>query len=268
MAPGESREILLEKTIRVRESYGPEAPEGLQKQGKIFTTAPKTRRHPKTSISGNRLRAWMMELWEKRLRSCSYETLRWEFIRHFETNDKRVIEKYIGRPEQIVRSSGSTLVRLNRNSGSVAQFDYHNKRRLEARRGLGQLLGYMSMDENGKVTLHHERLPYYTEQTTLLDPHPPLIPPSRVFGERAGERDRYSRDEQVREPSIDNLCVYPIGSQGTNPDQSERIGRDREEREVIESTHKSSQAEPYLHNILLTPEELKALNSARGEGPG
>jgi len=179
-----------------------------------------------------------------------------------------VVEKYIGRPEQIVRSSGSTLVRLNRNSGNVAQFDYHNRRKVEARRGLGQLLGYMSMDENGKVTLHHERLPYHTEQTTLLDPHPPLIPPSRVFDEGIGERGRYSKDGEIRKPSIDNLCVYPIGSQGTYPSQSERIGRNREEREVIESTHKSSQAEPYLHNILLTPELLRILNSARGEGPG
>lgn len=171
------------------------------KQGFFFTTEPKTRRHVKKAASGKKAKAFMFSLFKKGLRELSYDTLKFEFINFFETNDPRVIEKYIGRPEETVFSSGSSLVRVNRTSGKIAEFQYMNRRRLATKKGLMEVLGYLTMNKKtGRVTLHHERFSYSTWQSTLLESmNPkPRNPFTRIF------------DEVVGECSKDDLCVLPI----------------------------------------------------------
>ncbi|MEJ5326973.1 MAG: hypothetical protein WHU54_01805 [Candidatus Bathyarchaeia archaeon] len=142
---------------------------------KNFTTKPKFLRFLKRGafISLNRASEFMTHLWEVGLKKCSYETLEWEFIQFFGSNDKRTIERYIGRPEKTERHMGlSKIVRMNRVSGKVAQFEYMNERRLSAKKGLLEILGYISKDKEGKEThyiIHHELMPYYTEQTVLQE---------------------------------------------------------------------------------------------------
>jgi hypothetical protein len=118
----------------------------------------------------------MQHLWEKGLRKkVSYQTLEWEFIQFFQSNDKRTIVKYLGRPRQVVRYSAVNVVRMERLSGKVAQFEYHNKRKLDRKRGLLEILGYVTDLKGGYFKLNHELLPYYTEQATLeVSPHTPL----------------------------------------------------------------------------------------------
>jgi hypothetical protein len=78
-----------------------------QLQNITFTTQPKTRKHLTRGafISGTRAAQFMQHLWDAGLKkSCSYETLKWEFVNCFGTNDTRTVERYIGRPEQTIRS--------------------------------------------------------------------------------------------------------------------------------------------------------------------
>lgn len=180
---------------------------------KAFTTQPKTRRHVRHSISGNRCREFMLHLWRHGFReSCHYEALRIQFIQRFETNDVRVIEKYTGRPGSTKRYAGSTVVRQNRNSGRIAYFLYSNQRTIEAKTGLMEMLGYLTLDKkSGWATLYHEEMPYYTEQTVLTrqyneptflsisaddDCVPPSNSPLQEVDEGSGEKC-----------SIDDVCV-------------------------------------------------------------
>lgn len=110
----------------------------------------------------------MEQCYRKPLFRCSYEVLKGEAERHFETTDPRVIEKYIGRPAGIKRHSGNSVTRQNMNRGSVAQFHYHNERIIEARIGLAQRLGYITQEGN-LYTLHHEKMSYYTVQKELAN---------------------------------------------------------------------------------------------------
>ena len=145
---------------------------------KNFTTKPKFRRFLKRGafISLNRAQEFMAHLWKVGLKKCSYETLEWEFIQFFGSNDKRTIERYIGRPEKTETHIGlNKIVRMNRVSGKVAQFEYMNERRISAKKGLLEILGYISKDKEGKETryiIHHELMPYYTVQTTLQKHEP------------------------------------------------------------------------------------------------
>lgn len=101
-------------------------------------------------ISGKRCRVFMRHLWDKNLRGkASYSTLVLEFQTFFETNDTRTIQKYLGRPEQTVRYSAISVVRMNRSSGKLANFEYHNKRQLDRKRGLLEILGYVTNLKNG-----------------------------------------------------------------------------------------------------------------------
>lgn len=202
---------------------------------KTFSTEPKTRRHTSPwSISGNRARDFMETLYRKGLKNCSYETLKFEFIQLFETNDPRTIERYIGRLASLKRYSGSNVVRLNRQSGKVARFDYMNERRVEAKKGLIEILGYATR-EDGRFILHHERLGYSTKQASLETRNSPI------------ETDR-------NEVSIDDLCARHIGDiEAITPKGKERektvsggclanveVKKTREEEEsYIEHTHKS-----------------------------
>lgn len=200
-----------------------------------FTTKPKTRRHGHF-ISGDRCRIFMEHCWEKGLRKkASYDTLEFEFIHCFETNDSRTIHKYIGRQGKVVSHQASNMVRVNRISGKVAQFNYRTTRRISRKRGLLETLGYISCCEKGYYHFNHKLLPYYTEQTTLeVSPQPPL---QEVNGECV-------------DVSIDDLracCGEQAIENGEEVENSEvRVvkGLVREKKEeVIECTH----ANPCLH---------------------
>jgi len=137
---------------------------------KAFTTNPKTRRHTGSGcISRDRAMAFMEYLFERGFRGrLSYEALRLQFVLFFGTNDSRTVERYIGRPERVERYGGDAkVVRLNRMSGKVAHFEYFNERRLREKKGLMEILGYISILKDGTVILHHEGMPYYTSQVSL-----------------------------------------------------------------------------------------------------
>lgn len=137
---------------------------------RAFTTNPKTRRHVASGcISRDRALAFMEYLFEHGFNGkLSYEALRLQFILFFGTNDSRTVERYIGRPEKVERYSGDAkVVRMNRISGKVAHFQYFNERRLPVKKGLMEILGYISVLNDGSVILHHEGMPYYTSQASL-----------------------------------------------------------------------------------------------------
>lgn len=137
---------------------------------KTFSTEPKFRRHVRPGcISRDRAMAFMEFLFENGFRGkISYEALRLQFILFFGTNDSRTVERYIGRSERVERYGGDVkVVRMNRMSGKVAHFQYFNERRLSSRKGLMEILGYISILKEGSVILHHEGMPYYTCQTSL-----------------------------------------------------------------------------------------------------
>jgi hypothetical protein len=113
--------------------------------------------------------AFMEYLFEEGFRDrMSYKALKTQFILFFGTNDKRTVERYIGRPGGVKCYGGSTRIfRMNRLSGKIAQFDYFNERRVPAKKGLMEYLGFISIMEDGIVVLHHEGLPYFTRQVSL-----------------------------------------------------------------------------------------------------
>lgn len=107
-------------------------------------------------------------MYRKHLSKCSYQILKEEAEQHFETTDPRVIEGYIGRPDQIERHPGQNIVRLNRQSGQVAQFDYMNERHIKKKDGLAQRIGLITVEGN-RYILHHELMSYYTSQSELAN---------------------------------------------------------------------------------------------------
>lgn len=137
---------------------------------RAFTTSPKTRRHVASGcISRDRAMAFMEYLFEHGFRGkLSYEALRLQFVLFFGTNDDRTVERYIGRPERVERYGGDAkVVRMNRISGKIAHFQYFNERKVPAKSGLMEILGYISILKDGTVILHHEGMPYYTSQASL-----------------------------------------------------------------------------------------------------
>ena len=159
---------------------------------KTFTTEPKTRRHISPySISGNRLRDFMESCYRKNLHKCRYAVLVYEFVNHFETNDPRIYERYLGRPESVKRYPGSAVVRMNRMAGKIAKFDYMNERHIEAKQGLAQVLGWITFEKENCI-LHHEKLSYSKKQANL---------------ETASQSLENERIENV---SKDNLCVSSL----------------------------------------------------------
>jgi hypothetical protein len=205
---------------------------------KTFTTEPKTRRHVRRSISGNRARDFMQHLWRKGFRkTCHYKALKIQFIQKFETNDPRVVEKYIGRPGGTKRYVGSSVVRQNRNSGRIAHFVYSNQRTVEAKTGLMEILGYITIHKkSGWVTLYHDVMSYYTKQATLNEGD------FTEKGDSPLKSPRQEIDEGLRQKSsIDDLCVCSIeagGSKGQLVSGGSGEVRKKEE-EVIDCTHKS-----------------------------
>jgi len=196
----------------------------------------------------------MEYLWEKgRWKKASYPTLEWEFIQFFQTNDKRTIVKYLGRPRQIVRYSAGNVVRMNRQSGLLAQFDYHNTRKLDRKQGLLEILGHITDLKNGNFNLNHEKFSYHTEQAVLE----PL------------SNSRSNREGIIEESSIDNLCASSIEAKGNieaSYDAGGLLDEDRiegkKEEEVIEDTH----ANPYLYPNMLAGNKPALSAKCKGKG--
>lgn len=137
---------------------------------RAFTTSPKIRRHGASGcISRDRAMAFMEYLFEHGFRGkLSYDALRLQFVLFFGTNDGRTVERYIGRPERVQRYGGDAkVVRMNRISGKIAHFQYFSERKIQAKKGLMEILGYISVLKDGTVVLHHEGMPYYTSQASL-----------------------------------------------------------------------------------------------------
>jgi len=263
-----------------------------QLQNIAFTTQPKTRRHLTRGafISGTRAAEFMKHLWEVKLRkSCSYDTLKWEYVNYFGTNDARTVERYIGRPEQTIMSRGASTVRINRTSGKIACFDYSNNRKTCRRQGLLENLGYLTLKQEEKniqegmfklkkktgnwiVVLHHETMSYYTEQT-VFEPVNSL-----------------QESEECSEFSKDEMCVSSLSENNYSESLSPREGvggetvlevspkveatertLDREikkEEEVIDSAHTNQSSESEAGKEAqtyteLTSEALQLLKASR-----
>lgn len=142
-----------------------------------FTTKPKIRRRVRHSISGSRARDFMEHLWRKGLKKCSYPTLKFEFILFFETNDRRVYERHIGCPREIVRYAGATVVRQNRTSGKSTQFMYSNQRTKKAKLGLMEVLGYITLDKNTAKVTFTMKLSHTSRNKQPCKIHPLRNPP-------------------------------------------------------------------------------------------
>jgi hypothetical protein len=134
-----------------------------------FTTEPKSgRRKPnKTSVTLERAKLFMEHLWSKGLRQCSYSTLEYEFIQCYGTNEHEVLEKYLGKPKRTIRYSGSSVVRLNRVDGKVAHFEYQNMRTIQHKKGLLEILGFVTQEEGGRFILNHSCFPYCKKQISI-----------------------------------------------------------------------------------------------------
>jgi len=239
-----------------------EFPEKPQRELTNFTTEPKTRRHTRGSfISGDRAADFMQYLWERKLRiNCSWQVLRYEFIQRFQTNDPRIIDKYLGHPQEIVRSSGQSVVRQNRNTGTVAHFMYSNERKVNVKKGLLEELGYVTKEGN-RFILHHESFGYFTEQIPLELP----IPLPEV-------------NEEQPKQSNDNLCVRSLSGENNNQTILQGKGNgetvlevspievvvERKEEEDIDHTHTNQSSESdtvgileHITGIKLNPSEKR-----------
>lgn len=203
-----------------------------------FTTAPKTRRHIKHSISGKRATAFMEHLWRIGFNRCKYKALKIQFIQFFGTNDQRVITKYLGRPETKETHHGNQILRLNLTQGKHALFSYSNTRKLEAKIGLMETLGFITLNKkNGWARIHHELMSYYSKQLSLesFPPRSPLQETSESMS------------------SIQDYCVRHIEA-GESERQLPVLGvevdkRKKEEEEVIEHTHKCNKCNA-IHNVI------------------
>jgi len=226
-----------------------------------FTTKPKTRRHGHF-ISIDYAQDFMRHLWESKWNWCMYKALVHKFIVYFGTNDERILKKYLGRPKETREYGATSVVRLNRISGNVAHFQYSNRRKLKPKIGLMEKLGYITLDKKtGKCVIHHERMSYYTRQTTLHESAPPFSPPLK-FHERV-------------ESSIDNVCVTPIASLKGEAEEFEKpaleetciegfscsgeVGK-KEEEEVIDRTRTSILTSKYATNMPLEQQHEQPQN--------
>lgn len=166
-----------------------------------FTTQPKTSRRVRQFPSRTTCKDFMRYLWDRGLRkTCSYDTLEFEFTQFTGTNDTRTVIRYIGRPPQKKETSGiAEIHRQNLSSSNIALFRYRNTLRLMRKIGLMETLGLIAFYEHHvykkkewRVLLHHETQPYFTEQQQL-PPTPPL-----------------NNIDEGLECSKDTVCVLPL----------------------------------------------------------
>jgi hypothetical protein len=222
---------------------------------KTFTTEPKIPKKHGNWRSIENCKAFMYELFRKNLRKCSYDTLVFEFINFFGTNDTRTVERYLGRPERIGKDAASTkIIRMNRISGKIAQFDYFNERRIRAKKGLLDILGWILKLKDDTVLINHEVMSYYTKQTSLQ------------------ELESSHKNDESREVSKAKMCVSNLLGGENELEVSERdsIEVEREKKEVIDSAHTCRIGADYASKhtqYALTPEESAILNAVPCEEP-
>jgi hypothetical protein len=229
--------------------------------GKSFRTAPTFSRKRGNWRSIQNAKAFMFQLFRKNLKKCSYDTLVFEFVSFFGSNESRTVERYLGRPERIERDAGKTkVIRMNRTSGRIAQFDYYNERRLPAKKGLLDILGWILKLKDGTVLINHEVMSYYTRQVKL-EPAIPL------------------QEDESSEASKDKMCVSSLREEKHNQgilqgkelektvlevvstpnlEATERIVTERKEEEDIDSTHTCKYGADYASKHIeyaLTPSE-------------
>jgi len=231
----------------------------------------------------------MFQLFRKNLKKCSYDTLVFEFVSFFGSNESRAVERYLGRPQRIERDAGKTkVIRMNRTSGRIAQFDYYNERRLPAKKGLLDILGWILKLRDGTVLINHEVMSYYTRQVKL---EPAISLQEDESSEASKDKmcvssllDREDSSSDDVERSKENHAeLHPRqgvehGCLSTNIETKESIEREIKEEEVIDSTHTCKYGADYASkhieyaltpseqvnhkvNPLLTPEEEAILNA-------
>jgi len=188
-----------------------------------FTTESKryVKRGPWASIEN--AKAFMHELFRKKLRKCSYNTLVFEFVTFFGTNDTRTVERYLGRPDRVARDSGLTkIIRMNRASGRIAQFEYLNERRMTGKKGLLDILQWILKinDKEQTVLINHEVMSYYTKQVKL---------------ETENIQQECDKDSEASKDSVSVSTVSACSSD--EGDAETRMQRDQKEEEIIDSTH-------------------------------
>lgn len=186
-----------------------------------FTTEAKSgRRKPnKTSVTLERAKLFMEHLWSKGLRKCSYSTLEYEFIQCFGTNEPHVLAKYLGKPKRTIHYGGSSVVRLNRVNGKVAHFEYQNMRTTQCKKGLLEILGFVSQEEGGRFTLHHERFPYYSGQVPIDNFS--FLPIEATERKATGLRDRGEKKEEEVIDGEKKLSLEKIHTKGLTEEQRE-----------------------------------------------
>ncbi len=146
------------------------------------------------------------------------EILAHEFTQCFRTNDKRTVERYIGRPEVTIESGGFTgVIRVNPATGNTANFRYYNKTKLTRKIGLMENMGYITLQPEGQTIIqeavrstqkrsgwvavvHHERMDYSSKQSTLED---------RLEPRKEGDfhSDSVAQSEEGIDDSKENACV-------------------------------------------------------------
>ncbi len=205
---------------------------------KVFTTKPKTKRRSRGHFpSLQNCKIFMHWLFKKGLgknkRTVGRETLEYEFLMCFGTDEPRTVTRYLGRIQQIIRNAGSSkMVRMNRTSGTLAQFDYHYQRMITTKKGLLEKLQWITpikVCNETRYFIHHERMWYYTEQTRLNE-------------------------------SKDVMCVSPLLGEGNSIEAKERIvDIDKEKKEeVIGHTHA-----PHLGKTNFLEKEAEAILNAK-----
>jgi hypothetical protein len=139
----------------------------------------------------------MEHLWSKGLKECSYETLEYEFIQCFGTNEPKVLAKYLGKPKRTIRYGGSSVVRMNRVNGKIAHFEYQNLRAVQHKNGLLEILGFASKKKGNRFILHHELFPYYVRQASIDNFS--LLQPTEAVKSKGLEAKEKKKEEEVIE---------------------------------------------------------------------
>jgi hypothetical protein len=169
---------------------------------------------------------------------------------------------------------------MNRQSGKTAQFEYFNERRIPAKKGLLEILGYITRIKEGKETrfrINHEAMPYYTVQTTLQEQEERQVSKEdlRVCSlyEETHSQINYEPNAEALEEEV-SVGETEVSPRTERPQRNDKGGENREggtekkEEEVIDSTHtnQSSESEsipdmPKYASICLTPEEQAILTA-------
>ncbi|MCJ7481794.1 MAG: hypothetical protein MUO31_02390 [Thermodesulfovibrionales bacterium] len=218
----------------------------------------------------------MKFLWDlpRPLWKASYETLKFEWVDCWGSNEPRFVVRYLGRPATINRSSWTSR-RASSNTGNVAQFLHADDRPVTAKTGLMQIRGYITFDKQTKMfNIHHELMPYYTEQTCLklANPQPEVNEESQSSILDACVCTLLDKNEDNPQTPVEGEWGnHPLGAE--SPDgspehargDSVRGGR-RRERESIGDTHTRESPKIMLPSIPDMPTSILGMPKLTHEG--